>query len=69
MPLWAWILVAVAAAGLFWLIFGALRKPGLGRGADTEARGRLIEPGGDDIPARADGLARPEDDSGPRPAR
>lgn len=62
MPLWAWALVVVAAVGIGWLVVGAVRRPGIGQGADPEARERLIEPGGDDIPARAEGLARPEDD-------
>jgi hypothetical protein len=65
-PVWAWILVAIAAAALVWLVVGALRRPGLGRGADPEVRERLIEPGGDDIPARAEGIARPEDEPEPR---
>ena len=66
MAIWAWSLIAIGVIGLGWLIVGALRRPGLGRGADAEVRGRLIEPGGDDVPARAEGIARPEDNPGPR---
>jgi hypothetical protein len=62
MPLWAWALIGIAAVVLGWLILGALRRPGIGRAADPEARQRLIEPGGDDVQARAEGLARPDDD-------
>jgi hypothetical protein len=62
MAIWQLSLIAIAVIGIGWLIVGVLRRPGIGRGADPEARGRLIEPGGDDVPARAEGLARPEDD-------